>query len=178
MNRITARDITVSALMAALTALGSFVRLDFSLSPVPVTLQTFFVYLAGLLLGPSLAATAMAVYILMGIAGLPVFAGLSGGLAILLGPTGGYLVGFVLCGALTGTLAGLSKRSNFFLNLLILLPGIIILFSCGAVYLAFQLHLNFFQALLTGVVPYLPGDLLKAALAAWAALKLRRILRK
>src|SRR5574341_1526984 len=88
-----------------MTALGAHVRIPLPFMPVPITLQTFFVHLAGATLGPALGPVSQALYVLAGAAGLPVFAGGTGGLAYLVkGATTGYLLGFVVATALVGWL--------------------------------------------------------------------------
>lgn len=95
-----------TALLAALIAVGALIQLP--IGPVPVTLQTFFIVLAGYILGPVSGAAAMLLYILAGAIGLPIFAGGKAGFAVLFGPTGGYLLGFVG----TAYLAGFGKHSK------------------------------------------------------------------
>ena len=82
-----------ASLFAALTAVGAYIAIP--IGPVPIVLQNFFVYLTGLLLGSKWGATSVAVYLLAGICGLPVFAGGRGGIGHIIGPTGGYLIGFL-----------------------------------------------------------------------------------
>src|SRR5512133_1411896 len=86
-----------TALLAACIAAGAWLQLP--IGPVPVTLQPLFIVLAGFLLGPARGAAAVALYVLAGVLGMPVFAGGKAGLGVLLGPTGGYLVGFILAAA-------------------------------------------------------------------------------
>ena len=84
------------------TALGAYIRIPVHGSPVPITLQTFFVLLAGAVLGKKLGFYSQAGYLLAGISGLPMFQGTSLGISYLLGPTGGYLIGFMACAFITG----------------------------------------------------------------------------
>jgi biotin transport system substrate-specific component len=91
-----------AAMFGAATAMGAYIMIP--LPPVPITLQTLFVVLAGALLGGRLGALSQVVYLLLGIIGLPVFHGGKGGLGILLGPTGGYLVGFIAAAYVVGKL--------------------------------------------------------------------------
>lgn len=94
---------TRAALMVAVTAVAA--QIVIPLFPIPFTLQVFAVVLAGLLLGPRYGALAMAIYLLVGAVGVPVFAGFKGGLGIILGPTGGYLVSYPLAAAIAGLAA-------------------------------------------------------------------------
>nr|WP_269848331.1 biotin transporter BioY [Methanosarcina horonobensis] len=98
------RKMVFASLFAALTAAGAYIQIPIPFSPVPVTLQVFFVLLAGSMLKSKWGSLSMVVYTLLGIAGLPVFAGGSSGLGVLLGPTGGYIFGFILAAFLTASL--------------------------------------------------------------------------
>jgi len=170
LNKTLARAIGV-AVFIILTSLGAFVRIPLPFTPVPVTLQTFFVLLCGAFLGSSLAAISQSAYILLGILGLPIFSGAGSGLPYLFGPTGGYLLGFVIAALFSGrfiTYAGIKPALVF---AIFCLADLILLLS-GAVWLKFYLALNFRQALLLGIAPFLAGDLLKALAATTVYLKL------
>jgi len=99
---------THAALFGALTALGAYILLP--VPPVPITLQTLFLYLAAAVLGGALGAWSQIVYLLLGVIGLPVFAGGKAGLGVLTGPTGGYLAGFIPAAWLTGRLIAARAR--------------------------------------------------------------------
>ena len=92
--KTTTREITLISLFSALTAIGAFISIP--LGPVPITLQTLFVLLAGFLLSPRSAALSQIVYIGIGLAGVPIFSGFTGGLQAILKPSFGFLVGFVI----------------------------------------------------------------------------------
>ena len=105
------RDLTAAALVVSLLAVSAFITIP--LGTVPVTLQVFVVVLASLLLRPGWAVAAMGVYLLMGAAGLPVFAGGLGGFGVLAGPTGGYLIGFAVAAPLGSGLRIALRRGGF-----------------------------------------------------------------
>jgi biotin transport system substrate-specific component len=155
-------------LFAGLTALGAFVYVSLPFTPVPLTLQVFFVLLSGAVLGRK-GAFSQALYVMAGAAGLPIFAGAGGGIARLLGPTGGYLQGFILSPLLVGHLCGRGERRPV-RTLMAVLSGVAVIYVCGALQLGLLLHLTPVKALQLGVFPFLPGDLLKASLAAMTAL--------
>jgi biotin transport system substrate-specific component len=163
-SRFTTRDFTLVALMAALTAVGAYVTVP--LGPVPFTLQPLFVMLAGLLLGWRLAGLSMIVYLVVGLIA-PVYHGGTSGVGTLLGPTGGYLWGFVLGAMLSGVLARrLAKRGvwGFFAAAA---AGLVPVYGLGALWLAWQLHTTRFHVVLWGgVLQFLPLDVVKAFLAA------------
>jgi biotin transport system substrate-specific component len=147
------------ALFTALTALGAYVRIPLPFTPVPVTLQVFFVLLSAAVLGRK-AAVSQALYIALGAAGLPLFTGAAGGFAHLLGPTGGYLLGFVPAAWAVGSIT--RKYHNMADIVLALLAGVAIIYAAGAVQLGLLLHLGLARTLQLGVLPFIAGDLLKA----------------
>lgn len=153
-----------TALSAASMAGGALLVLP--IGPVPVSLQPLFVLLAGFALGPRRGALAVGLYLLAGVAGLPVFSGGGSGLGHVLGPTGGYLLGF----ALTAFVAGLATRGRGELlswprGLLFGAAGILCAYVLGASWLARVLGLGLNQALAVGVAPFLPADGLKIVAA-------------
>jgi len=169
-------------MLAAVTSVLAYVRIPLPMSPVPITGQTFGLMLAGLLLGPRLGALSQLVYLLMGLAGLPVFAGGQAGLGVLLGPTGGYLWGHVAGAYVAGLVAGggarLPQRARkgsigFGRSLLgAVLGGIVAVYVLGVLQLAAVTGMGWQAALMAGAVPFLPGDALKAAAAAAVAVRL------
>lgn len=163
-RRFTTRDFTLSALMAALTAAGAYVTIP--LGPVPFTLQPLFVMLAGLLLGWRLAGLSMIVYLVVGLIA-PVYHGGTSGVGTLLGPTGGYLWGFVLAAMLSGALARRLLSRGVWGFFAAAVAGLVPLYGLGASWLAWQLHTTSFHVVLWGgVLQFLPLDLVKALLAA------------
>ncbi len=169
------RGMVYASLFGALTAVGAYIIIP--LPPVPITLQTLFLGLAGALLGPRLGALSQIVYLLLGIIGLPVFAGGKAGLGVLFGPTGGYLIGFVAAAALIGKLVALRDRPGFAWLCFSLVAGTAVLYSLGVLQLSLVARLDPVKALAVGVLPFLPGDAVKILLTAAIALKLRDRLR-
>jgi len=163
-DKATCRLIAVLSFII-MTVLGSFVRIPLFFTPVPLTLQTFFVLLAGAFLGSRLGILSQLGYILIGAIGLPVFSGGQAGLFYLFGPTGGYLFGFLLATVLIGRFINSFSKSIFSAFCLLFAADLVILF-CGAAYLAFLTKLSFIQAVSLGVAPFIAGDLLKASAAA------------
>ncbi|GAH19316.1 unnamed protein product [marine sediment metagenome] len=154
------------ASFTALTALGAFVWIPLPFTPVPITLQTFFVLLGGAILGRRLGALSQLLYLGLGGLGLPIFAGVSGGgLSRLVGPTGGYLIGFVLAAYLVGRMAK-KKKANLWSLMLIMGVGEGIILFLGTLWLACVLRIGIGQGLYLGLIPFLPGDMVKLAAAA------------
>ena len=149
------------------------------ITPVPFTLQTFFVMLAGLMLGRKRAMMPQIIYILLGAAGLPVFAGSGSGLAYLAGPTGGYLFGFVAGAYVTGFVSEIGLKNSFLRCFLASIAGTGVIYLCGMTYLgiiAVMQSKSLSWAILVGTVPFIIGDLVKAfAVSSIAAPVLSRI---
>ncbi|GBE30676.1 MAG TPA: biotin transporter BioY [Bacteroidetes bacterium] len=159
----------------ALTSLGALVRIPLPMTPVPITLQTLMVLLAGAMLGSKRGLASQFLYVVWGVSGLPLFAGAAAGFAIIAGPTGGYLIGFIVAAFIVGQLIDradtLLKQVGVFSlgTAAILLIGWIqlsVLFAGG----------NFAHGLTLGVLPFLPGAVLKIAAAtsiwrAWTVLR-------
>ncbi|MCL2557413.1 MAG: biotin transporter BioY [Treponema sp.] len=168
--------LALAALFAALAAAGAFISIP--LGPVPIVLQNMFALLAGLVLGPVLGAASMALFVSAGAIGAPVFSGGSGGIGVLLGPTGGYLVGYILCAFVSGLIAGAPKPGEKTRRLRIAIAaaaGMLAVYPTGLLWLARVLELEGAgRALAIGFLPYAPGDAIKATLAALAAGRLRR----
>jgi biotin transport system substrate-specific component len=160
-----------ASLFGALTAVGAYIIIP--LPPVPITLQTLFLGLAGTLLGARLGALSQVVYLLLGILGLPVFAGGKAGLGVLFGPTGGYLIGFVAAAFVIGKFAALKTRPGFAWICLSLAVGAMVIYALGILQLSLVARLTAVKAMAVGVLPFLPGDGIKIVLTAMIALKLR-----
>jgi biotin transport system substrate-specific component len=165
-QRAVSATIGVMAFVA-MTALGAHVRIPLPFTPVPITLQTFFVHLAGATLGPALGPASLSVYLLVGAAGLPVFAGGASGIAYLLkGATTGYLIGFIAATALVGWLIRRREDSGFLWILLSMAAGSLVVYACGVPWLAWTLNLSPATALAKGMLPFLVGDVVKVCAAA------------
>ena len=168
----TACRALVTFVFASLIMLGAFVRIPLPFTPVPVTLQTLFVLLAGAFLGSSWGLGSVAVYSLAGIIGMQVFSNSGSGFLYLLGPTGGYIAGFFLCSYITGKIAGKSDINYLGVTLIFALSSMVILI-CGALWLGLLFHLGLTRSILLGVVPFVPGEILKIFAAGGIYYKLR-----
>ncbi len=187
MHDSTQLRLTVYAsLMAALTAAGAFIPIPIPFSPVPVTLQSLFILLTGLILGPRWGLISIGVYLLAGICGLPVFAGATGGIAHFAGPTGGYLFGFLPAVFMIGLIsekAGQKRSSNhpkqMIFDILAMICGTALIYLFGVSWLV-NLYagkgMTIVQGLAVGMVPFLPGDLLKIIAACAIARSLRPVI--
>ncbi|MBP7216201.1 MAG: biotin transporter BioY [Candidatus Omnitrophica bacterium] len=148
-----------------LTALGAFVRIPLPFTPVPLTLQTMFVLLSGAFLGKRLGAFTQVLYLALGISGISVFSAAQSGWYYLVGPTGGYLLGFIAAAMFVGFFARLGKMS--FTSIVVLFcigDGIILGF--GMLWLTLVLKYDLVSAFALGVMPFVVGDCLKVLIAA------------
>ncbi len=157
-----------SCVLAALTVVGSYLQIP--LGPVPIVLANLFVLLAGLLLGSRWGAVSIALYLLLGLIGLPVFAGGAGGPAALVGPTGGYLFGYLVAAFLTGLISE-SGRSGPLRDVLALIVGALSIYLLGIPWLKLSLGMSWSKTLAAGLLPFLVGDALKVA-AAFAIVRI------
>ena len=160
--------------MVCLTGLVAQIRIMLPWSPVPVTGQTFAVLLAGVLLGRWWGGISLAIYAGLGIAGVPWFAGWGSGLGYLAGPTGGYIIGFILAALFLGHFTDTYIRSRSFLSMLALMlfANFILIYTPGLLQLGLWLNLvkgepvTFTTLLSLGAFPFIAGDITKAAMAA------------
>ena len=160
-----------ASMFGALTAIGSFMVIP--LYPLPITLQTLFTGLAGILLGSYTGALSQIIYVILGVIGLPVFAGGRAGIGTLLGPSGGYLIGFIVGAYVIGKIQETRQKAGFAWTVMALVVGNLVIYTLGTLQLSLVAHLSLFKAVLVGVVPFLIGDILKLLAATWIYLKLR-----
>jgi len=167
------RHLVYAALFAALTAVGAYLAIP--VGPVPIVLQNLFVMLAGLLLGSRGGLASVGIYLLAGACGLPVFAGGTGGLARFLGPTGGYLIGYLPAVWIIGRISE-TKEPRVALDLAALLAGCLVLYACGLAWLKVVTGMSWSKTIAAGMLPFLPGDAIKIAAAAALVRPLRAVL--
>jgi len=152
------RKLITAALMAAFIVVGAYVMIP--IGPVPVSLQTFFVLLTGLLLPPRWALAAVALYLFAGVIGLPVFAGGSSGIGRIAGPTGGYLISCLPAAGLVSLIHHSGGR-RFFKTVPALLAGTIVIYALGVPWLKMVTGMPWSKAVAAGMLPFLIGDALK-----------------
>ncbi len=169
------RFLIATALLAALICV--LAPWTAPIGAVPITLATFAVYLAGAVGGKKRGALAATVYVLIGACGLPVFAGFVGGAQTLLGPTGGFLLGYIPCALVTGAFADKHGEKKWALPVGMLL-GTALLYALGVTMFMLQTKTGLKNTLLSCVAPFLPGDALKLALASAIGYLVRPRLKK
>jgi len=156
-----------------MTALGAYVRIPLPFSPVPITLQTFFVILCGAILGRKLGTFAQASYVGLGVLGMPIFQSYGMGIMHLAGPTGGYLAGFIAAAFIVGNLLGKRASHSFLYSLFAMSAGLLAIYACGISWLMIGYKMDFVKAISLGCVPFIPGAALKLVTAAWIYSKLK-----
>lgn len=162
---LTRTGVTV-AMGAALTALAAQVAIPLPGTPVPVTGQTFAVLLVGAALGPGRAVASQALYLLLGVAGLPVFTQGAHGVEVLFGATGGYLVGFLAAAAIAGVGARRGADRSVPRELAVAVLASLTIYAFGVTWLSVWTGMSPAAAIAAGMLPFLLGDALKALLAA------------
>ena len=184
-SEMKTKDLVLVALFAAvIVVLAALPPVVLPWVPVPITLHTFGVMLTGLVLGPRRAALVLVLYVTLALIGLPVLPGARAGLAVLMGPTGGFLLGMIPGAFVVGYLSGAFKapspgttgstyRDVSCCFLASVVGGILVVYLFGVPWLALVAKMGFTKALLA-VTVFLPGDLIKAAVAAFLANRIRR----
>ncbi len=152
----------LTALFTALIAAGSFIKVP--VGAVPVTLQTLFVFMAGLLLPPFNATLSVFIFIVLGLIGLPIFTS-GGGIAAFVSPTGGFIIGF-LASVIVGSLLSRRKHDSIIYNVSVVLVMEVIIYLIGLPWLKINLSTTWTKAFAVGLLPFIPGDAIKIACAA------------
>lgn len=169
------RDLTKIALLVALLAASSYISIPLPFTPIVITAQSIVVNLIGLILAPGQAAITVGTWILLGAVGLPVFSGGAGGLGKLFGPTGGYILGYFLAAIIISILKGKKNQIVRYCAVTII-PGMPIIYIFGTVYMKILTGLSWSAAFVSGVLPFLPGDIAKCIVASVIAVALNKAL--
>lgn len=167
---MTTHDLVLTAMCAAITCVLAPISIPLA-GDIPISLCTFAVMLSGLLLGPRYGALSQLIYVLLGSVGLPVFAGWKGGFGIVMGLTGGYIIGYILMAFVTGVLyfrfgRDLRGPQKTAVMVLSMIAGTAVLYVFGTVWFIAQTGMTPEAALAACVIPFLPGDTVKIIAAA------------
>lgn len=176
MNNKT-KQIALIGLMAALTCVMGPLSIPIPFSPVPISLTNLAIYFTIYVLGMKRGTISYVIYLLIGLVGLPVFSAFTSGPAKLLGPTGGYLIGFIFLAVICGFFIDRwsDKMLLCFVGMVI---GTAVCYLFGTVWLAYQANMSFGGALAAGVIPFIPGDLVKIIIAMLIGPQVRKRLKK
>lgn len=171
-TKLATKELTIVGLSAAL--MGVFSQLAIPLPTVPLTLQVFGAVLIAILLESKLATLTMLIYTLVGAIGIPVFANFGRGLNVIIGPTGGYIIGFIVLAFITGKAA---EKKNKVLLIAGTYLGLALEYAVGTLQLKYVLGLSFQEAMMAGVYPFILKDLLLTGVAILVALQIKKQLR-
>lgn len=160
-------------LMTAITCV--LAPMAIPIGPVPISLTNLVLYFSLYLIGTKFTLVSYVIYLLLGLVGLPVFSGFTGGPAKLAGPTGGYLIGFLLMIWIAGIFITRSNGKKW-IDLSGMIIGTAAVYAVGTVWLSVQSGMDFRAALFAGVIPFLPGDAVKILLALFQGRKIRSLL--
>ena len=174
-KKLSVRDITLVGMCAALMAIFSQLSIPLPFTTVPLTLQTFGVVIIAIILEHKLGTLTMLIWTLVGAIGLPVFAGFSGGFSVVIGPTGGYIIGFIIMAFIVGYAASKDNKVVLFAGVYL---GQAIQYTCGVLQMKVVLGLGMHEALVAGLYPFILKGIIEVALAAMIALLIKKNLGK
>lgn len=169
------RDYTQCAMFAAVIAICAQISIRVPVNPVPFTMQVFACVLAGTMLGARKAFVSLVIYVLIGALGVPVFAGFVGGIGIILGPTGGFILGFPIIGLLTGY--AVDKYKNVKTIFVIILIANLIDYLFGTMQFMLVMETGFKQGILTCILPFIIPDIIQIFMAIGIGLKVRKVIK-
>ena len=170
-QKIRTKQMVLIALMTAVTCVLGPLSIPLPFSPVPISLTNFAIFLAIFVLGMKNGTISFIIYLLLGAIGVPVFSSFRGGLQVLAGPTGGYLIGFIFLALIMGFALDHFDR-KLVPTIIGMIIGMAVCYAFGTVWLAKLLSLSFKEGLMMGVIPYLAGDAAKIIIAAIVGPKL------
>lgn len=183
-RRVDTRALTKTAICVALLCVSSYLAIPIPFTPILITAQTILVNLIALVLTPRQSFVAMLVYTALGLCGLPVFSGGMGGLSKFLGPTGGYVIGFLVMCPLVGWLKeklkdrGVLRYAFLRYSLVTVLIGMPVIYFFAALHMCLVMGMDVRAALMAAVVPFILGDALKSVAASYLGMVLNKILKK
>ncbi|MCR2043644.1 biotin transporter BioY [Anaerosalibacter massiliensis] len=174
--KISTRDMVLVSLFTALTAIGAF--LSIPIGNVPISLQSLFTILSGLILGAKLGSLSQLIYVILGLAGVKIFVGFSGGPQSIFSPSFGFLIGFIFASYVVGLITHNNGDFTFKKIFLATLVGTLVIYTFGVPYMYVILNkillkkISFITALKTGCIIFLPGDILKCFISSYVATKI------
>ncbi len=174
---LTTKQMVLIGMMTALTCILGPFSIPIPVSPVPISFTNLVIYLSVYVLGMKHGTVSCVVYLLLGLVGLPVFSGFSGGVGKIAGPTGGYLIGFLFLALIAGFFIEYFQGKLIF-AVIGLIMGTAVCYLFGTIWLSAQMGLDFIAGLGVGVIPYLPGDAIKIVIACVVGPKLRAAARQ
>ena len=174
---LSVKEMAITALMTAVICILGPWALNIPISPVPISLCSMGIYFVLSVLGIKLGTISVLLYVLLGAVGLPVFSNFSGGFGKLMGPTGGYIIGYLFLALICGLFIQ-KFPEKLLLHVLGFVLGTVVLYAFGTFWLKVQTGMTFPAALMAGVIPYIPGDIVKLILAMALGYPLKAQLKK
>lgn len=171
------KNLVLVALMSALLCILGPMSIIIPMSPVPISLGTLGIYLVVIVLGKKYGTISVLIYILLGLVGLPVFTGFTGGLAKLLGPTGGYIIGYIFLSIIMGFAIDILVNNKYRYMIAIIL-GTLVLYAFGTTWLKIEMNITYGEAIFMGVLPFVAGDIVKMIIAMIVGEKIKAALAK
>lgn len=173
-QKFSVQELTTMALLAALLCVSSYISIQLPFSAVPITAQTLIVNLIALLLKPKKAGITVGIWILLGLVGLPVFSGGKGGFGVLAGPTGGYIIGYLVAVMIIALIRG--NKNKAIRNMISTIAvGIPVIYVIGVPWLKVVAGLDWKAAVITGLLPFIAGDIIKAVASVYIAKPLYKV---
>lgn len=167
-------NLAITALMSAVLCVVS--PLSIPVGTVPISLTTMFIAIGIYLIGPIRMSISVLIYFFMGIIGLPVFANFKSGLAVIAGPTGGYLLGYIAF-TLAGGIIIYKDINNIRYSIIGMVIGNLLIYVIGTAWLSYSMELSFKEALVVGVIPFIIADVIKMSAAVYLGRTIRRRIR-
>lgn len=174
-QKIKTKSLALIAVMTAVTCI--LAPLSIPIGPVPISLTNLVIYFSLYILGMRKGTISYILYLFIGFVGVPVFSGFTGGAGKLLGPTGGYLIGFIPMAMIAGILIE-KYHGKVIPSMIGMLIGTIVCYALGTVWLAYQAHMDLKAALFAGVIPFVLGDFIKMVLAVLLGQQILKALNK
>ncbi len=170
------KEMVLIGIFAALTGILAQISVPLPFSPVPITFQVFAVCLSAIILGSKLGTFSQIIYLLLGAIGIPIFANFTGGMQMVLGPTGGFLIGFPIMAWIVGRFV--DHNPSILKSLVGLFIGLFACYFLGVLQLSFVTKMGIQKSIMVGAVPYIPLDIIKIIIAAFLGLQVRKSLMK
>ena len=174
MKKNNTYKMVLCSLFATLTAI--LTQIAIPIGPVPINLSTFVVFCAAALLGSKLGSLSLIIWVTLGIVGVPVFSMFRSGIGTLLGPTGGYIIGYIPATFITGLLIEKFNNNKALIYPITMLAGMLTYFVLGTAWFMFSTSTELWDALMICVFPFIPGDLIKILAATMVAKRVRPML--
>lgn len=180
-NIIKTAAITQIALIAALQCIISPFAIVFPFSPVPISFATLMLYLSVYILGKKKSIISCGIYLLIGLVGLPVFSGFAGGIGRVIGPTGGYMLGYLFLVFISGWFIekwNQNSMHNYIMHGVGMVIGTAVCYLLGSFWLSYQADMSIMAAITAGMIPFIPGDLVKIIIGIFVGVNIRKKLTK